>query len=154
MSAATVDEVKALLAGQLHKESAADLGAYWNNIVPVALADAETFIRGKLLAKGATSQQITLWSRFHALHLRQSAYISGLHNQAELTTEQKNALDRLDVTAELDALTMMDGEILGGMSGRQSASGVFARAVSGTQRNPLAAPEYDRAYGDIPYPAI
>jgi hypothetical protein len=99
-------------------------------------------------------EQIARWGRFRVLHERHSTYLSGMHKQAPVTTEQKNALDRLNVMPELDAMTMIGGELLGGEVGRQSSSGVFARPTSGTRRNPLAAPEYDRVYGDIPYPAM
>jgi hypothetical protein len=127
---ASADEVRALLAGQLgYSDGASQLEPFWVPVIAAAMEDAETLIREKLIAKGASRGQIEKSARLHAWHLKQSCYIAAAHRAAQLSDQQQSALDRLNIVAELDALTSIDGVEFGGESGATVRAGNLTAGV-------------------------
>jgi hypothetical protein len=152
----TTDQVKEQLAGHLHLTKADNSGAdvtklsgFWNPIVTRAHKFAEDWLRAALAIR-FDSQAVALSALFYDYWLQLALFWCGVWGSEALTESQRALLMAMDCRKEVMELTSLGSPT----EGRYSASGVFTQPTSGTRRNPLAAPEYDRVYGDIPYPAM
>jgi hypothetical protein len=121
--AATVDQVKLRLAGQLHKSLPATdpaapgadvtaLDGFWTPIVARATAGSEAWLREFLTAWGVGDDWMATSPLFRDWHERRAVYQCGIDDGAQLTVDQRPLLFKLDPTEEIVAL-MKVGRIPG-----------------------------------------